>query len=156
MVRTAADLRRLLALREGRPPGERPVAALLGIEGAHALDGSIDNIDGLYAAGFRMVGLHHFFDNRLGGSLHGRSGQGLTDFGRAVVERLEEHRMIVDVSHSSPAVVDDVLALDVPLQSVEGLVRQVLGWREFMRGVYWARMSTSRGFSASTKMVVLK
>lgn len=28
----------------------------------------------------------------------------------------------------------------ITLAQVEGYVRQVLGWREFMRGVYWARM----------------
>jgi microsomal dipeptidase-like Zn-dependent dipeptidase len=111
VVRTGADLKRALGLREGLPAGERPVAALLGIEGAHALEGSLENVDGLYEAGFRMVGLQHFFDNRLGGSLHGRSGGGLTEFGRAVVKRLEQHRVIVDVAHSSPAVVDDVLAM---------------------------------------------
>ncbi len=27
-----------------------------------------------------------------------------------------------------------------PLASVEGFVRQILGWREYVRGVYWARM----------------
>jgi microsomal dipeptidase-like Zn-dependent dipeptidase len=57
------------------------------------------------------MGLHHFFDNELGGSLHGLSGEGLSDFGRAVVRRLETLEFIIDVAHSSPAVVDDVLEM---------------------------------------------
>jgi microsomal dipeptidase-like Zn-dependent dipeptidase len=109
LVRSAADLRGVLERRERGP--DRPVAALLLIEGGHALDGDLTNLERLDAAGFRVIGLHHFFDNRLGGSLHGRSRSGLTPFGREVVRALEARQIIVDVAHSSPRVVEDVLAM---------------------------------------------
>ncbi|MEQ9410493.1 MAG: cryptochrome/photolyase family protein [Fuerstiella sp.] len=38
------------------------------------------------------------------------------------------------------AAVDAFRTGHAPLQSVEGFVRQILGWREFIRGVYWLKM----------------
>lgn len=87
------------------------IAIVLATEGAHPLEGDLANIDRLYDAGFRMLGLQHFFDNELGGSLHGISNAGLTDFGRAAVIAAKEKGMIIDVAHSSEAVVRDVLSI---------------------------------------------
>jgi microsomal dipeptidase-like Zn-dependent dipeptidase len=108
IVRNGAGLRRLLA---DRRRGWKVTGALLSVEGLHNLEGDIGNLDRLRAADFRMAGLVHFFDNELGGSMHGVRKGGLTPFGRKVVRRMEELGMIVDVAHASPATVRDVLAM---------------------------------------------
>ncbi|MCE8009807.1 dipeptidase [Aestuariivita sp.] len=108
VIRSEADLDAVLAARAA---GQPLVGGILGIEGAHALEGRIENLDPLMQAGHRLIALHHFFDNALGGSLHGQSGAGLTDFGRMVVQEVERRNLILDVSHSSPQVVRDVLAM---------------------------------------------
>ncbi|QFT54994.1 dipeptidase [Microbulbifer sp. THAF38] len=108
VVYTAEDLRQVL---KGREQGANTLAAILGIEGAHPLEGDLSNIERLYDAGFRVMGLQHFFDNELGGSLHGQNGAGLTAFGRAAVQEMDRRSMIIDVAHSSESVVKDVLIL---------------------------------------------
>lgn len=108
IVRTSQDLARVL---ETRAKGTPTLAALLSFEGAHALEGRKDNINRFYEAGFRLMELHHFFDNELGGSLHGQSKGGLSPLGREMVEEMEAQNIIIDVAHSSEAVVRDVLDL---------------------------------------------
>ena len=113
VVTSSEELKQVLKARED---GSEVVAALLGTEGSHALDGDLMNIQRLYDAGFRMMSLQHFFDNKLGGSLHGESNAGLTEFGRQAVLEMDALGIMIDVSHSSPQVVDDVLNLiDSPL-----------------------------------------
>ena len=87
------------------------VAGLLAIEGLQAIEGQLANLDDLRAAGFRMMGLTHFFDNQVGGSAHGVTKGGLTDFGRQVVRRMEEQHILIDLAHASPRLIDDVLAM---------------------------------------------
>ena len=62
---------------------------------------------------FRMARPHqlHFFDNELGGSLHGQSQAGLTDFGFDAVREMWRLNVAVDLAHASEQVSRDVLAM---------------------------------------------
>ena len=108
VVTTPSDIDRLL---EDRKSGATVVGGMLSIEGLQNLEGRIENLDVLYAAGFRMAGLAHFFDNDVAGSMHGVQKGGLTPLGRQAVPRMEALGMIVDLAHSSHAAVAEVLAM---------------------------------------------
>lgn len=113
VIRTREDLDAVIAARE---TGSDVVGGILGVEGLHPLEGDIAKLDGLFEAGHRVFGLQHFFDNAVGGSLHGTGGHGLTEFGKAVVARLTEMPVVIDVAHSSPQSAREALAIvDGPL-----------------------------------------
>ncbi|WP_111672598.1 dipeptidase [Algoriphagus litoralis] len=105
-IRSKADLEKLI---EARKTDKSVIGAMLGIEGGHALEGTLENLDKVYEAGVRMIGPTHFFDNEFGGSAHGQSGEGLTEFGKKVITRMNELGIFIDLAHSSPAIVDDIL-----------------------------------------------
>ncbi len=84
-------------------------AGLLSLEGAHALEGNIDNLDHLYHLGYRIIGFTHFFDNELGGSAHGLKKNGITEFGKQVLKRMQKLGIFVDLSHASSLLIDDIL-----------------------------------------------
>jgi membrane dipeptidase len=107
VVRRREDLDRLLAIRE---TDARWIGAILGIEGAHALDRPTA-LDEVYAAGVRLIGLAHFFDNDYAGSAHGTAKGGLTAAGRELVAAMERRGIVVDLAHSSSATIRDVLAI---------------------------------------------
>ena len=108
IVRSGLDVRRLLA---DRAAGRKVTGALLSIEGLQNLEGRLANLDRLHAAGFRMAGLAHFFDNEVAGSMHGLNKGGLTPLGRQAVRAMESKGMIVDIAHSSHAAVAEILAM---------------------------------------------
>lgn len=120
-ISTATSLDRLLAQRKDSNkwpepnakfvslPIRPPVGALFSAEGLQSLEGDAANLEKLYAAGMRMAGLTHFFDNELAGSMHGLKKGGLTDMGRETVGRMEDMGMVVDVAHCSHQCVADIL-----------------------------------------------
>ncbi len=108
VLRCRKDVENLV---DARRSGKQIVGGLLSIEGLHCLEGKLDNVDVLYNAGFRMMGLTHFFDNQVAGSAQGVAKGGLTDLGREVIRQMEERGIIVDLAHASPAAIDEVLRM---------------------------------------------
>ncbi len=108
VIETPAQLDQLLV---DRARGKKVVGAMLSIEGLQDIEGKLDNLDRLHAAGFRMAGLAHFFDNEVAGSMHGMAKAGLTPLGRQVVRRMEALGMVVDIAHASHATVAEVIAM---------------------------------------------
>lgn len=83
----------------------------LTIEGAHALEGELANLDALYQAGFRMIAPTHLADSEIGASASGESQRGLSELGKRWVTEMERRSMIIDLAHASAQTIDDVLHL---------------------------------------------
>ena len=123
-IKSRSDLEKLIIARKS---DKSVIGAMLGIEGAHALKGDIENLDLVYAAGVRMNGSTHFFDNELGGSAHGENLIGLTDFGKDVIRKMNELGIFIDLAPCSPAIVEDVLNIStVPVMVSHTGVQAVL------------------------------
>lgn len=75
------------------------VAAILGIEGGGAFDGRLENINALYEMGVRIVTVTWNGPNELACGVPDDGG--LTDFGRAALDRMADLGMIVDLSHAN-------------------------------------------------------
>ena len=77
-------------------------AILIGVEGGHAIEDSLDTLRALYKRGARYLTLTHVNTNNWCDSSGdaGRHG-GLTKFGRDVVRTMNDLGMIVDISHVS-------------------------------------------------------
>ena len=102
---TAADVRR--AKEEGK------VAILIGVEGGHAIESSLDRLRELHARGVRYLTLTWNNGIPWAGSAFGEGGTrtgGLTDFGREVVREMNRLGMLVDISHVSDSTFFDAVA----------------------------------------------
>ena len=98
-----------LVLKAADVPGPRSSrpGAILGIEGGDALSGRVDRVDEFYKIGVRVITLVHYHNNEIGDIMHARRGSdpgpyrgGLSREGRAIIGRMQEIGMVVDVAHA--------------------------------------------------------
>ena len=86
------------------------VAVMIGIEGGHAIEDSLDRLRGFYGRGVRYLTLTHVNTNNWCDSSGDKPRHGgLTKFGREVVSTMNDIGMIVDISHVSDDAFTQVL-----------------------------------------------
>jgi membrane dipeptidase len=100
-VRTRADVR----------ANDPRVGLMPWLEGASPLRGDLDVLDAMFRNGVRGIGLTHNHANELAdGCGVAMPRRGLTDFGRQVIERMNELGMAVDCAHLPRPAFDDAMA----------------------------------------------
>ncbi|GAA4804115.1 dipeptidase [Olivibacter ginsenosidimutans] len=95
---------------------EHKLVAMIGVEGGHMLADNLANIDSLYRRGVRYVTLTwnnstHWASSAADESRHKIKQKGLSDFGRQVIQRMNQLGMIVDLSHVGEQTFYDVLKI---------------------------------------------
>ena len=102
MSSSTADIRR--AKRQGK------IAALMGIEGGHAIEDSLMALRDFYRLGIRYMTLTHNNTNDWADSCCDQAKHnGLSEFGKEVVREMNRIGMLIDVSHVSDKTMSDVL-----------------------------------------------
>ncbi len=101
---TAADVRSAYA--QGK------IGSLLGMEGGHAIENSLGALRAYYELGARYMTLTHNVTLDWADAANDvPRNNGLTPFGKEVVREMNRLGMLVDLSHVSPAVMSQALAV---------------------------------------------
>lgn len=86
--------------------------AVPAIEGGDCLEGDLANLDEFHRAGVRLITLMHYTRNDIGDIMtEPARHEGLTVFGRRVVERMQALGIVVDVAHAHPLTLKGIVAV---------------------------------------------
>lgn len=105
LVTTAEEIRQ--THDEGR------IGIMIGIEGSEALGDDLSLLRSYHRLGVRVLTLNWHQRNQVGDGVSEPSASGLSNWGRQVVSEANRLGVLVDVSHSGPRTVEDVLALSL-------------------------------------------
>jgi membrane dipeptidase len=104
-------LRATKAAHVERAKAEGKMAVILGFQNATMLHGEIEKLDVLFELGTRCIQLTYNSRNLLGDGCTERTNAGLSDYGVAVVERMNELGIVVDLSHCGERTSADGIAV---------------------------------------------
>ncbi len=118
---TANDVRK--ARKEGK------IAALMGMEGGHMINNSLDTLRMYAKLGVRYLALTHSVNTDWADSSGDQpKHNGLTDFGKEVVKTLNEEGVMVDISHVADKTFWDALAISrAPMIASHSSCRAICG-----------------------------
>ena len=157
-----------LIAREGYRPvrsasdfAEGELCAMLTVEEGGAIEGSLEKLRALYARGVRMLTLTWNYPNEIGypafpdyeGLLQGRvsptareTERGLTPFGVSAVEEMNALGMIVDVSHGSDKLIEDVARVSKkPFAASHSNANAVCNWARNLQEKHIRSIAQSGG-----------
>ena len=138
---TAADVRRAKA--EGK------VAILIGVEGGHAIENSLENLRELHRRGVRYMTLTWNNGNEWAGAAAGLNGTrtgGLTDRGREIIREMNRLGILVDISHVSDSTFHDAIAASAyPVIASHSSARALNGHRRNMNDAMLRAMRRNGG-----------
>ncbi len=104
LAHTAAEVRRAFA--------EHKIAALMGVEGGHMINDDLHVLDVFAALGVRYMTLTHMVNTDWADSSTDKPAHnGLTDFGKQVVLRMNRDGIMVDISHTADKTFYDAIAV---------------------------------------------
>jgi membrane dipeptidase len=87
------------------------IAFIPSLEAATPIENELDRLDILYGLGIRSSGIAYSEANTLGCGLRELNDGGLTEFGRAAVERMNKLGIAIDISHSGDQTSMDTIAV---------------------------------------------
>lgn len=86
------------------------IGAVIGLEGLSYMNESLSLLDELYAIGARHASLTWNEENALATGIKGSESRGLTPLGKQVIKKMENLKMIVDVSHANERTFWDIMS----------------------------------------------
>jgi membrane dipeptidase len=118
LARSAADVRRIVA--DGR------IAALMGLEGGHAIEDDLEFLRDFQRRGIRYMTLTWSNANDWADSCYEERHGGLTERGREVVQEMNRLGILVDISHVSDATFWDAIEVSrAPVIASHSSVRAI-------------------------------
>lgn len=87
------------------------IAGFIGVEGGHSIENSLEKLENLYNAGMRYMTItwNNSLDWAISHSDPNTLTQGLSEFGRGVIRKMDSLGIVIDVSHVGIKTIQDIL-----------------------------------------------